>query len=186
MMAHRNLAELHCRQAERLGARPAVRFKRHGLYHDLSHADYHHHALACAAALTDAGIAAGDRVGLLGENRLEWLVADMGILAAGAVNVPPHAPLSARQIHFQLADAGCRWRFVSTAEQLAKVRQVRGELPDLRGVVVFDGAAAGADAVSWAGFVQRGRAALPRMRSELERRARDLRPDDLATIMYTS
>jgi long-chain acyl-CoA synthetase len=185
-MDYRNLAELHRRQAERLGPRPAVRFKRHGLYHDLSYQDYHADALACAAALAEAGVQPGDRVGLLGENCLEWLIADMGILAAGAVNVPPHSPLSARQVHFQLADAGACWLFVSTAEQLAKVRQVRGELPGLRGVVVFDRRAAGDDASSWAGFLQRGRQALPRQREELARRERALAGEDLATIMYTS
>src|SRR5947209_19353012 len=97
-MTYRNLAELHRRQAERLGPRPALLFKRHGLYRDLSWDDYRAEALAGAAALIDAGIGPGDRVGLLAENRVEWLVADMAILAAAAVNVPPHAPLTARQV----------------------------------------------------------------------------------------
>ena len=185
-MDYRNLAELHRRQAERLGATVALRYKRHGLYHDLTWEEYHRQALACAAALVEAGVQPGARVGLLAENRLEWLIADMGILAAGAVNVSPHAPLTARQVHFQFADAGICWLFVSTAEQLAKVRQVRGELPSLRGVVVFDSAAAAADAPSWAGFVQRGRLLLPRLREELMRRERALSGEELATIMYTS
>src|SRR2546426_11739012 len=120
----RNLAELLRRQGERLGPRPALRFKRHGLYHDLSWANYVAQARACAAALVDAGITPGERVGLLAENRLEWLIADMGILTSGAVNVPPHAPLPAKQVHFQLADAGVRWLFVSTAEQVAKIRSI--------------------------------------------------------------
>ena len=85
-----------------------------GLYHDYPWEQYRADALACAVALIDVGVRPGDRVGLLSENRLEWLVADIGLLAAGAVNVPPHAPLTARQIHFQLADAGVRWLFVST------------------------------------------------------------------------
>src|SRR5262249_16003129 len=57
-MDYQNLVELHRRQAERLGPRPAVRFRRHGLYHDLCWQDYREQALACAAALADAGIAA--------------------------------------------------------------------------------------------------------------------------------
>src|SRR5260370_40521458 len=101
----RNLAD-HLRfQAERLGPRPALRHKRDGLYHDLSWQDYYADALACAAALVEVGVRPGDRVGVLSENRLEWLIADMGLLAAAAVNVPPHAPLTAKQIHFQLHDA---------------------------------------------------------------------------------
>src|SRR5208282_468194 len=73
-MSHRNLAELHRCQAERLGPRPALRFKRHGLYHDMSWEAYREASLACAAALVDCGITAGDRVGLLSENGVSWLV----------------------------------------------------------------------------------------------------------------
>jgi long-chain acyl-CoA synthetase len=185
-MNFRNLSEMLRLQSERLGPRPALRFKRHGLYHDLSWEQYRADALACAAALVDAGVKAGDRVGLLSENRLEWLVADMGLLAAAAINVPPHAPLTARQVHFQLADAGVCWLFVSTREQLDKVRTVRAELPMVRGVVAFDHAAAGADARSWAGFLQDGRRVLAKVRAELDEREAASGPDDLATIMYTS
>src|SRR6516225_1442518 len=182
-MTYRNLAELHRRQAECLGSRPALRFKRHGIYHDLSMEHYREDALACAAALVDVGIQPGDRVGLLSENRLEWLIADMGILAAAAVNVPPHAPLTSRQIHFQLADAGVCWLFVSTRAQWDKVRAVRAELPMLRGVVVFDRRAAGEDAISWDAFLQRGRRVLGKYQLELHERETASGTGDLATIM---
>ncbi len=189
----RNLAEVLCRQAERLGPRPALRYKRHGLYHDLSWQQYRADAVACAAALTEAGIRPGDRVGLLSENRVEWLIADMGIMTAAAVNVPPHAPLTARQVHFQLADAGVRWLFVSTKEQLEKVLQVLTELPALEGIVAFDGQFAICNLQfaicnfsSWRGFLQRGRRALAYLADEMKRREEALGRDDLATIMYTS
>jgi len=181
---YRNLADVQRKQAERLGGRTALRFKRFGLYHDLSWRDYFEQSRACAAALIQAGIAPGDRVGLLSENRLEWLVADMGIMTAGAVNVPPHAPLTARQIQFQLADAGVRWLFVSTAGQLKKVQTIRTELPELKGIVAFDGPLPGAG--SWTGFLQDGRRALANVLPELESRTEALGPGDLATIMYTS
>ena len=185
-MHDRNFAAIHRRQAERLGTAVAVRFKRDGSWHDLTWADYRADALACAAALAEVGVRPGDRVAVLAENRVEWLVADLGLMAAGAVNVPPHTPLSAAQVHFQFADAGVRWAFVSTAHQLDKVRQIRRDLPSLEGVVVFDADAAGADAPSWDEFLSRGRPALARQRDELARREAALGPDDLATIMYTS
>jgi long-chain acyl-CoA synthetase len=185
-MSYNNLPQLHRQQAERLGPSAALRHKRHGLYHDVSWQRYRADALACAAALVEVGIRPGDRVGLVSENRQEWLLADMGILTAGAVNVPPHAPLTASQIQYQLADAGARWVFVSGGPQLAKVEQVRASLPELQGVVVFEGPEARGDAVSWDAFLQRGRRALARTVTELARREDTLRPDDLATVMYTS
>jgi long-chain acyl-CoA synthetase len=186
-MNERNLVQLHRRQAERLGPRPAVRYKRHGLWHDLTWEQYRAESLAAAAALVEHGIAAGDRIGVVAENSVDWLIADMAILAAGAVNVPPHAPLTARQIHYQLADAEINFLFVSNRGQLDKVRQIRGQLSPLRGLVVFDRTAqTTGEALSWDAFRQQGRQALPRVAAELARRESALGPDDLATIMYTS
>lgn len=185
-MQYRNLAELFRVQSGQFGPKVALRFKRHGLYHDLTWAQYSADALAVAAALCDAGVQPGDRVGLVSENRVEWLIADMGILLAAAVNVPPHAPLTAPQIHYQLADAGVTWLFVSTPAQLAKIRQIRSKLPGLRGVVVFDRGAAGGEEISWRNFLQRGRSLLSACDAELKKRCEALKPDDLATIMYTS
>ncbi len=200
-MTDRNLVDVQRRQARALGPRPALRSRRNGLYRDLTWEEYDARSRAGAAALVEAGVAPGDRVGLLAENSVSWLVADMAILGAAAVNVPPHAPLTARQVHFQLADAGVSWMFVSNREQLAKVLQVRSQLPALRGIVVFDDVGqafslpSGQQAeslphddgvLSWSAFLQRGRLALPRLEAELERRRAALGPDDLATIMYTS
>src|SRR5262245_17888325 len=182
----RNIPEVHRRQAEQLGPQVAVRYKRGGAWTDLTWADYRADVLACAAALVEAGVRPGDRVGLLGENRVEWMVADLGILAAGAVTVSPHAALAARQIHFQMHDAGARWLFVSSIAQCDKARQIRNELPALEGVVAFDSTAAGAGVESWADFLARGRQALARHAAELARREAALGPADLATIMYTS
>ena len=183
-MSFRNLVEVHRHQAETLGPRPALRYRRHGLYRDLTWSAYREEAVACAAALIQAGVAMGDRVGLLAENRVEWLVADMGIMTAGAINVPAHAGMPATAVSRQLADAGCNFLFVSTASQLAKARDMRKDLPQLKGVVVFDRSAAAEDAPSWQAFLQTGRRATNR--GEIERRERALSSDDLATIMYTS
>jgi long-chain acyl-CoA synthetase len=184
-MNERNLAALFGRQAERLGPRPALRHKSHGLWHDLTWEQYRAESLAAAAALVEFGVAPGDRVGVVAENSIDWLIADMAILSAGAVNVPPHAPLTARQIQFQLADADINFLFVSNRVQHDKVRQIRDQLPLLRGLVVFDSSGV-KDYLSWAAFRQLGRRALPRQAEELARREANLGPDDLATIMYTS
>ncbi len=187
-MNERNLVELFRRQTERLGPRPALRHKRFGMWHDVTWEQYGAESRAAAAALVECGVMPGDRVGLIAENSVDWLIADMAILAAGAVNVPPHAPLTARQIQFQLNDAGINFLFVSNRIQLEKFRQIREQLPRLRGVVVFDstGLTGLEDVLPWQAFRQRGRRALSRVEAELARREAERRPDDLATIMYTS
>lgn len=179
------LPQLFRQQAERLGPRIALRTRKHGLYHDLRFNEYSEQIDACAAALIAHQIAPGDRVAILSENRAEWLVADMAIQCAATVNVPLHAPLSPAQVQFQLENSGTRWIFVANQAQLDKVTEIRGTLPELEGVVVFDDVAA-PDAISWRGFLQRGRTARATVQSELARREAALRADDLATIIYTS
>src|SRR5213592_4397366 len=99
-MTFANLAQVLPAVAGRLGPRPALRFKRFGQYHDVSWLDYAERVRAAAAALVEVGVAPGDRVGLVAENGVDWLVADLAILTAGAVAVTPHAPLTARQVHY--------------------------------------------------------------------------------------
>jgi len=185
-MNDKTLPAVFARQADRFGPRTAMRFKQLGLYRDLSWDDYREQVTACAAALVHAGIAPGDRVSVFAENRVEWLVADMGILCAGAVHVPLHAPLTGPQARYQLADAGVSWIFVSTAAQHAKVCQIRAELPALRGVVLFDDHPTDGETVAWHAFLQMGRSVRAAESAELERRQTALTADSLATIMYTS
>jgi long-chain acyl-CoA synthetase len=185
-MQARNLAECLRRQAERLGPKAAVRFKHDGSYRDLTWTDYRADVLACASALAEAGIQPGERVGLLGENRIEWMLTDLGILTASAVAVTPHSSLSARQVQYQMQDAGARWLFVSTTAQLEKAIQICPDLTGMKGVVVFDPAYSGKDAQAWPAFLARGRKALDRQAKELAQREAALGPNDLATIMYTS
>jgi long-chain acyl-CoA synthetase len=185
-MNDQTLPAIFARQAERFGPRTAFRYKRLGLYRDLSWDDYREQAMACAAALVHAGIAPGDRVSVFAENRIEWLVADMSMLIAGAVHVPLHAPLTGPQALYQLADAGVSWVFVSTAVQYAKLQQIRAELPSLRGIVVFDDHPTDEETVAWHAFLQMGRNVGTAESAELQRRQAALTAESLATIMYTS
>ncbi|MGL4552211.1 MAG: AMP-dependent synthetase/ligase [Gemmataceae bacterium] len=182
-MPFTNLPQVLHANAARLGDAVALRHKRHGLYHDTSWRDYHDAARSAAAALVAAGVRPGDRVGLLGENGPDWLTADLSILYAGAVTVSPHAPLTARQVHYQFADAGVVWAFVSGPAQFAKLDSVRAELPELRGVVSFDPVPG---VPWWQGFRLTGRESLPLVGAELDRRLAATGLDDLAAVMYTS
>jgi long-chain acyl-CoA synthetase len=185
-----NLATMHRDAAGRLGPCTALRWKRLGLYHDLTWDEYRAQADAVAAALVDLGVHAGDRVGILSENRHEWLVADIGILTAGAADVPLHAPLSPQQVRYQLAHSGAAGVVVGGQAQADKVLASLDELPDLRWIVAFDPIAVPPGcpirALTWDGLIQRGRLASDATKAEVGRREGAITPGDLATIIYTS
>jgi long-chain acyl-CoA synthetase len=184
-----NLASMFRAQATRLGPCTALRFKRHGLYGDLSWEAYLRLVDRAACGWISLGINVGDRIALLSENRFEWLVADLSFLAAGAADVSMHAPLTAAQVAYQLNDSGARWVVVSNTEQLAKVAEVQPQLPQLEGIVAFDcpePAGLPIKFATWAGLLQRGAAAAPRFADALRERERSLGRDDLAALIYTS
>jgi long-chain acyl-CoA synthetase len=93
---------------------------------------------AVASWLIDAGVGPVDRVAILGPNSPDWTVADLAIMAAGAIPVPIYATSTPAQVAHILADAGARVAFVGNAEQYSKLEAVRGPNGLLSRVIVFD------------------------------------------------
>jgi long-chain acyl-CoA synthetase len=138
-----------------------------------------------AHRLQDWGIRHGDRVAILSENRPEWTIADFASLLLGAVTVPIYSTLTAEQTAFLLRDSGARVVFVSSNNQLQKVLTILPQTP-VEKVVVMDAVANESDAthaVPMQQLMQEGR---PERDPQLEAHAREISPDDLATIIYTS
>jgi len=166
----------------------ALLYKAGGEWRAISHRQLEADVRALALGLEAHGLVRGDRVALLSENRPEWALADYAVLCTGGIVVPIYATLLPHQIEYLLRDAGARVIFVSTAEQLAKVRQIRAMLPMLELVVVFDDVPSlEAGEVPLHELLERGRAAEgPEAAAEFRARALEARPDDIATILYTS
>jgi long-chain acyl-CoA synthetase len=137
------------------------------------------------------GISAGDRVAIMAESRPEWLIADLGILTAGAVTVPIYPTLSAPQARYILIDSGARAAIVSTREQLAKIQDVQHQLPTIGAVILIEAwsASDSPSVMSFEGLAERGHARMTGewgAGREFRESVRRIRPDALATIIYTS
>jgi long-chain acyl-CoA synthetase len=186
-MAFSNLSDMHRSQCRLLGPRTAVRFKRDGLYHDLSWTEYRWLADRAAAGLIELGVNAGDRVAILAENRYEWLIADEAILSTGAADVPLHAPLAPRQVEYQVGHSQSRGIVVSGQHQADKVFHVLEALPNLEFLISFDPVVSPTEKIrvfTWNGLMQRGSRA--NKQEEILRRESKITGKDLATIIYTS
>ena len=147
----------------------------------ISSQEFYRNVAGMARALTRWGIAKGDRLAILSENRHEWAVADFASLLVGAVVVPIYATLTPQQTAHILCDSGVKIVVVSTHKQLEKVLSIQGQTAVKR-VVVMDPVDT-ADAVPMPRLMREG----PSDRDpELEARARMITADDLASIIYTS
>lgn len=90
-----------------------------------------------ARALAGLGIMPGDRVALIAENRPEWLIADMAIMAAGAITVPAYTTSTADELAYLLQDSGAVAALVSGASLTNRLLAAAAEAEGLNHVVTF-------------------------------------------------
>ena len=142
-----------------------------------------------ARTLHSWGVQPGDRIAILSENRPEWPMADFASLLLGAVTVPLYTTLTAEQTAFVLHDSGCRIIFLSSDQQLHKIVSVLPQTK-IEKIVVMDALEFTGDLAPFAGKCVRMNQitaqGAEKLDAEIETRARSVRPDDLATIVYTS
>jgi long-chain acyl-CoA synthetase len=140
-----------------------------------------------AAGLLSLGLGKGDRAALISEGRRDWIVSELGILYAGAINVPISVRVDELgDLKFRLAHSGCRLAVVSRS-QLGKIRQVRNDLPELQTTIVLDEVdGLAGDEITAAEVMRLGGEFLKTRRTALESALGSLRESDYANICYTS
>ncbi|HEX4927235.1 MAG TPA: AMP-binding protein [Burkholderiales bacterium] len=147
-MRHR-AAELRARTlpgllAERARATPhevAYRAKRLGVYEERHWKQYAALAGRCALALERLGLQRGERVAIMGDACEEWVIADLGAQAAGAITYGIYPTASAAEVEYQLADGGASLFIAENQEYVDKVLPLAERLPGLRAIVVIDDSA---------------------------------------------
>ncbi|MER6525271.1 AMP-dependent synthetase/ligase [Streptomyces sp. NPDC001508] len=143
---------------------------------------------AIAAGLIELGVEPEQRVALASSTRVEWILADLGILCAGAATTTVYPQTNADESAFILADSESRVLIAEDAAQLAKAREKRAELPDLTHVVVLDaaGVETGDTVLTLAELERRGAARLEKNPELVKERVAAITKDQLATLIYTS
>ncbi|MFE5185551.1 AMP-dependent synthetase/ligase [Streptomyces sp. NPDC056628] len=141
-----------------------------------------------AAGLIELGVQPEERVALASSTRIEWILADLGIMCAGAATTTVYPQTNAEESAFILADSESRVLIAEDAAQVAKAREKRAELPKLVQVVVID--AAGVETDDWviglAELEARGAARLEKEPGLIKQRVGAITKDQLATLIYTS
>jgi len=139
-----------------------------------------------AAGLLALGVQLEDRVAVASSTRYEWVLADAGIMCAGAATTTVYPTTGAEDVQFILADSNSRVLFAEDDAQIEKVREQRDKLPDLATVVTFDGKPDGDWVISLAELEKKGEEYLKDNPDAIEKTVSALTPDHLATLIYTS
>lgn len=135
----RNLVEVFEIGVAKLGDRTAARFKQAGSWLAISWRELGRRARDVSDGLAALGVARGDRIAILAETAVEWIVADLGILGAGAITVPIYQSNPPQECRYILENSEASWIFVDGEAQAEKIRQVRDRLPGLKGLIRFTG-----------------------------------------------
>jgi len=192
-----------CRRYEGNTSKGAYAKKVGGVWKLTTHDELRNDVECFALGLLHYGVVPGERVGILSENRIEWVTSDFALSVIGAVDVPVFPTLTGKQLEYIYQDCEATCIIVSNAYQLKKVLSIRDAVPSLRtiivmqsgeyaeGVLTFD-AVLEAGAASSSGVDISLRSAVgaspnPTVRREkFESMALRVKPDDLLTLIYTS
>ncbi|WP_265447401.1 AMP-dependent synthetase/ligase [Flexivirga meconopsidis] len=139
-----------------------------------------------AAGLVALGVDAEDRVAIAAATRLEWALADLGIMLAGAATTTIYPTTTADEVLFIVSDSGSKVVFAENDDQVAKLRDGRDAIPGVRKVVLFDGAGDGDWVITLDELERLGTAYLADHPQALDERIAAIEPDSLATLIYTS
>jgi len=167
--------------------RPMLMQRVEGIYKGISYRECRRNVELFALGLVSLGVKKGDRVSIISENRPEWVVADMAMVALGAVNVPIYPTLTPKQIEFIYNDAGVKVAIVSNSFQLNKVVKITQDVPTLEHVIIISdkGNSTGDGVIPFRKMYEHG--------AEYEKSHPDAflslarpKPEDLLTLIYTS
>jgi len=168
---------------------PAQQLKRGGKWETLTWRQAGEATREIATALLALGRKRGEAVGILAASRAEWVQADFAIFSAGCVTIPIYPTYPPDLIQYIVNDAEVRTLIVEDPVQLAKVLEGRGKTDRLEQVVVmqgYEGKEPSPFIFTWEALHRLGRDNAERLKGELATRVAETRPDDVATIVYTS
>jgi long-chain acyl-CoA synthetase len=181
-----NLALLFLHRVDASADREAFRYPDNGKWVSVTWKQTAERVEALAAGLLALGLAPEDRIGIASTTRLEWILADLAILCAGAATTTVYPSTNAEDTAYILADSESRIVFAEDDKQLGKLTERRNDLPNLAKVVVFDGASDGDWVITLDDLAALGAKHLAEHPSSVRTTAEEITADRLATLIYTS
>ncbi len=170
---------------------PYLREKVGGKWTEITQEQTRERAYCIGAGLMTLGLEKGDKIALLSESRAMWILAELGALYAGAIDVPLSVNLGeGADLIFRINHSDSQWIFVS-ANQLPKIRAILPSCPAVRKVIVFDDTAFDfkeleEKEIRISEVMAAGEAFLKENREAFVARYSSIGPDDVANISYTS
>lgn len=181
--------ELFFKQVERLKERVALRHKDYGIWHRISWREYGERVTEVAAGLIGLGLSSGEYVGILGDNRPEWLICHIATMTAGGATCGIYPTSAPEQVAYVVSHSETKILFVENEEQVDKVLQILPQF-DLKEVIVWDSKGlwgfSHPKIIFFDQFLEKAKAYLQAHPDCVKERMSHIYPEDTAMIIYTS
>ena len=180
----RHLGALFFRRAAHFGDQTCVKLQRGTAFEEISWRELGSKVRQAILGLYALGLTKGDKVGIVADNSLGWLCADLATLAGGFPNVVASPTLSDTMLVKTLGHSRCGAAFVGNEIIAGRLLSLKGQFSALQHIIVLDGGGAN---LPCSLTLEQLLALGVRQRSErLEEILESIHPDELASIMYTS
>jgi long-chain acyl-CoA synthetase len=187
----KTICDVLARNAQTYPDHPALSWEEAGTWRSHSWKQYREKVAAVAMALKGLGVGRGDFVAIMTRNRPEHVIADLAAVHAGATPVSLYNTLAPEQIQYIAGHCGAKVAVVEGREFMQRWEKVKADLPALENVILLEDAEefSGYDWIlSWEDLLGRGKEDLDASGGwdAFEAIRREVKPEDLATLVYTS
>jgi len=173
--------------SQEYGEKMAVRQRRGDDWEDITWNKYRKDVRDLANGLISLGLQKGDKISILGINSYEWVVSDYASMSCGAISIPLYVTARAEQLEYVVDHSESKVLVVQDQAQLDKVGYMLGKLENLEKLIMMRPTGTdNPDILQFEEVKERGRDYAKEHPEELDDRIRDLNPDDMMSIMYTS
>jgi long-chain acyl-CoA synthetase len=173
--------------AEKYANNPMMLEKTSDKYQSSSYQEIRERVHQFSAGLIDLGVKKGDRITLLSEGRNDWVISELGILFAGAINVPLSVKLQdGTDLKFRINHSGSRF-VIASGSQARKLDGIINELKTMEKIIYLDPKEKYNNKEIYFGdILEKGRQFLKKDTSAFEKVWKSVKPNDMANICYTS
>jgi long-chain acyl-CoA synthetase len=184
-----SIAQLFAKRVHDTPDREAFRFPVGDSWRSMTWRQTGERVKAIAAGLSSLGLHREERGGILSNTRLEWILADLGILSAGGATTTVYPSSTAEECAFILHDSQTKYVFAEDGKQVDKLRDHKAEMPDLVKIILIDGTPDKKDGdwvMTLADLEAKGAEVLAKDARAIDDLIAGIKPEHLATLIYTS
>jgi long-chain acyl-CoA synthetase len=149
-----------------------------------------------AISLIELGVKFGDKVALISNNRLEWIISDLAILSIGAVDVPRGSDSTDEEIAYIINHSESIVVIAENIEQAEKIEKYKRKLRKLKHIILIEATEEYIKQKNkkrskkkyylFYDLIQKGEKQQNKLKMQYQERINEIEPDTLATIIYTS